>query len=115
MSREHADALFVAPDGFFTSRRVQFAISAARNGIAAAYSNRITVEAGGLMSYGTNIADVHRQVGVYVGRILRGAKPTELPVVQSTNFEFAINVQTARTLGLDVPPGLLLAADDVIE
>src|SRR5262249_7808987 len=111
----HADALFVAPDGFFTSRRVQFAIQAARAGIPATYSNHITVEVGGLMSYGTDIADVHRQVGAYVGRILNGAKPAELPVVQSTKFEFAINLMTARVIGVDVPSSLLLAADRVIE
>jgi putative ABC transport system substrate-binding protein len=115
LSRERTDALFVAPDGFFTSRRVQFAILAARAGLPATYSNRVTVEAGGLMSYGINIADVHRQVGVYVGRILAGAKPAELPVVQPTKFEFAINLQTARALGLEVPPQLLASADEVFE
>jgi putative ABC transport system substrate-binding protein len=115
LSHERADALFVAPDGFFTSRRVQFAILAARIGIPATYSNRLTVEAGGLMSYGINIADVHRQVGVYVGRILKGAKPAELPVVQPTKFEFAINLQTARALSIEVPPQLLASVDEVFE
>jgi putative ABC transport system substrate-binding protein len=115
ISREGADALFVAPDAFFSSRRVQFATLAARSGIAATYSNRDYAEVGGLMSYGTNLADVFRQVGVYTGQILKGAKPADLPVVQSTKFEFVINLQTARALGLDVPPGLLVAADEVIE
>jgi putative ABC transport system substrate-binding protein len=115
ISRERAEALSVAPDGFFTSRRVQFAILAARSGIPAAYSNRDYTEAGGLMSYGTNIADVHRQVGVYVGQILKGTKPADLPVVQSTKFEFVINLQTARALGIEVPPGVLSIADEVIE
>ncbi len=115
ISHERAEALFVAPDGFFSSRRVQFATMAARIGIPAAYSNRGYAEVGGLMSYGTNLTDMFRQVGVYAGHILNGAKPADLPVVQSTKFEFVINLQTARALGLDVPPGLLVAADEVIE
>jgi putative tryptophan/tyrosine transport system substrate-binding protein len=115
MSRERAQALFVAADAFFASRRVQFATLASRNGIPATYSRRDYVEVGGFMSYGTDIVDNFRQVGVYAGKILNGEKPSELPVMQSTKFEFVINLQTARALGLDVPSGLLLAADEVIE
>jgi putative tryptophan/tyrosine transport system substrate-binding protein len=115
MSRERSEALFVAPDAYFSSRRVQLAILAAREKIPAAYSQRDFAEAGGLMSYGTNFADSFRQAGVYAGKILGGAKPAELPVTQSTKFELVINLQTAKALGLEVPSGLLLAADEVIE
>jgi putative ABC transport system substrate-binding protein len=100
--RDRADALFVAPDGFFLSRRVQFATLATRHGIPATYSSREAVEAGVLMSYGTNGLDMFRQVGVYTGQILKGAKPADLPVLQSTKFEFVINLQTARALGIEV-------------
>jgi putative tryptophan/tyrosine transport system substrate-binding protein len=113
--REGSDALFVAPDAFFVSRRVQFAALAARGRIPAAYTTRDDVAAGGLMSYGTDLADMFRQTGVYTGRILKGAKPADLPVVQATKFEFVINLGTARELGIEVPPTLLALTDEVIQ
>jgi putative ABC transport system substrate-binding protein len=114
-ARERPDALLVAPDGFFYNRRGQFATLAAVNKIPAMYWDRDVVAAGGLMSYGTDIADAFRQVGIYTGKILKGAKPADLPVLQTTKFEFAINLQTARALGIEVPSGLLSIADEVIE
>src|SRR5262249_29885017 len=100
--RDRADALYVAGDTFFTSRRVQFATLAARYGIPASYASREAVEAGGLMTYAADRSDMYRRVGAYTGLILKGAKPGDLPVLQSTKFEFVINLQTARALGLDV-------------
>jgi putative ABC transport system substrate-binding protein len=115
LAREHLDALFVAADAFFTNRRGQLSTLTARDRIPAAYGVRELVEAGGLMSYGTNIADMFRQVGVYTGDILKGAKPGDLPVLQSTKFELVINLQTARAFGIVVPPGVISVADEVIE
>jgi putative tryptophan/tyrosine transport system substrate-binding protein len=115
LRREPVDALFVAGDGFFTSRRVQFATLAMRYAIPAVYSGREYPEVGGLMSYGTEILDRFRHAGVMIGQILKGAKPADLPVIQSSKFEFVINMQTARALGLEVPNALQLLADEVIE
>ena len=113
--RERPDALFVGGDSFFGSRRFQLVNLASRHAVPTTFSNRDFAEVGGLISYGANPADAYRQVGVYAGRILKGAKPADLPVVQSTKLELVINAQTARTIGLTVPDKLLVAADEVIE
>jgi len=110
-----ADALLVASDGFFPSRRVQFAVLAVRHAIPAIYATREYPEVGGLMSYGTDALDPWYQAGIYTGQILKGAKPADLLVLQSTKFEFVINMQTARALGIEVPNSIQLLADEVIE
>ena len=115
LARERPDALFVSPNTLFSSRRVQIAALAARERIAAVYPSRDFVVAGGLMSYGTDAVDSFRQIGVYTGKILNGAKPADLPVLQPTKFELAINLKTARLLGLTIPETLLTTADEVIQ
>jgi putative tryptophan/tyrosine transport system substrate-binding protein len=115
LARERPDALFVGTSFLFTSRRVQLAHLATLHKVPASYSTRYYVEAGGLMSYGTDLRDAFRQIGNYVGRILKGAKPVDLPVVQLNKLELVINAETARMLGLSVPPSLVAIADEVIE
>jgi putative ABC transport system substrate-binding protein len=115
VAREGSDALFVGPDAFFNTRRVQLANLGAHFSIPTAFAVREYVDAGGLMSYGTSVADMYRQVGVYTGNILKGAKPADLPVLQSTKLELVINAQTARMLRLTIPSSLLSIADEVIE
>ena len=115
LGHQRIDAVFISADQFFTSRRVQFATLAAHNRVPAIYSYRPFAEVGGLMSYGPNLPDQYRQLGIYTGRILKGQKPADLPVQAPTKFELVINLQTAKTLGLTIPPGVLAIADEVIE
>jgi putative ABC transport system substrate-binding protein len=115
LDRQPADAMLVATSPFFVTRAQQIATLAARQRIPAIYARREFAEAGGLMSYGYRVSDGYREMGRYAGRILKGDKPADLPVFQPTRFEFIINLRTAKTLGLDIPPGVLAIVDEVIE
>jgi putative ABC transport system substrate-binding protein len=115
MARERVDALLIAGDGFLNSRRGQFATLSIRDRLPMAAATRETAEAGGLLTYGASVPDMFRQVGIYAGSILKGTKPADLPVLQSTKFEFIINLQTAKALGITVPPSMLAMADEAIE
>jgi putative ABC transport system substrate-binding protein len=115
IARSKIEALLVGTDALFSTERKLILTLAARYGVPAMYDSRIQVEEGGLISYGTSYADTYREAGMYAGRILRGARPADLPVLFPTKFELVINVKTAKTLGLTVPPGVLVAADELIE
>jgi putative ABC transport system substrate-binding protein len=115
MARQQVDAVLIGGDGFFETRNGQFATLSARDRLPTIAASRGHVQAGGLLSYGANVADMFRQAGIYAGSIVKGMRPADLPVLQSTKFEFILNLQTARALGITVPPTLLARADEVIE